>query len=160
MLFFSLTFRHRCSKTERDAQQFILNVCIQYEVLHFSFNEDRGCEAAACRGEAAEVKERWKQGGWGGGSSFLCAEAAAEGFPGLFLPLSASVSLISASALQFFFLSGASLVIPAPALSPAPPPPHLPDRIKPCGTPLPPSLQPMWRAKGSKQMQRGMKIRI
>lgn len=107
--------------------------------MHFSFNEDRRCAAAACRGEAAEVEERWKQGG---GDPPSCAQTAAGGFPGLFLPLSASVSLFSASALQFFFfLSGASLVIPAPALSPAPPPPHLPVRMKPCSSPtsIPPA---------------------
>lgn len=91
-----LSFRHRCSKTERDAQRLILNVkenslCIQYEVLHFSFNEERGCAAAAWW----ERLQRWRRGG--------STDAAAGGFPGLFLPLFASVPLFSALALQFCF---------------------------------------------------------
>lgn len=159
------SFRHRCSKTERDAQHFILNVkvnslCIQYEVLHFSFNEDRGCAAAACRGEAAEVEERWMQGGWG--SSFLCTEAAAGGFPGLFLPLSSSVSLFSASALQFCFFFpfrgfpcySCTSSQPGPSSTPSPNPYEV-MQLPP--TSIPPAV---WRARGTKQMQRGMKKRI
>lgn len=127
-----LSFGHRCSKTEWDAQHFILNVkenslCIQYEVLHFGFNEDRDCAAAACRGEAAEVEERWKRGGGcgGGEESPSCAQTAAGGFPGLFLPLSASVSLFSASALHFFFFPGIpyySCTSPQPGPSSTPSP--------------------------------------
>lgn len=112
---------------------------------------------------AGERLQRWRRGGsggWGWGSSFLCTDAAAGGFPGLFLPLSASVSLFSASALQFCFVFSFwgfpcySCTSPLPGSSSTPSP--NPYEV----VQLPPSLQPMWRARGSKQMQWRIKIRI
>lgn len=93
---------------------------------------------------AGERLQRWRRGGSGGvGVGILLPvhrlqPGASLGFSYLSLPRCPSFLPRLCS---FFFFSGASLVIPAPALSLAPPPPHLPVRMKPCSSPtsIPPA---------------------
>lgn len=163
MQFFSpLSFRHRCSKTERDAQHFILNVkgnslFIQYEVLHFGFTEDRGCAAAACRGEAAEVEERWKRW-WGVGILLPVHRRCSRGLPWAFptsLCLSVPLFCLGSAVLFFFSFRGFpcySCISPQPG---------------PSSTPSPnpyeaasPYLLPSSRWGGQEAANRCMKIRI